>query len=855
MGATWLMARSALRGRRRAHLALATLLVVGLGTALAAFTVAWRTDHEYPDYLRRADVGQLVVNPGLITDHLLDVIRTTPGVASASTSRLFNAVPPEDVGRTVADVAGDSTQVLGSTDGRYLDVDRPVVVAGRMISSVDEVFVDRGAARQYGLHVGDALPLSFVAARPSDAPPDQVLTAIGTERPKVVGIGVFADEVLHDDLYGTSRILLSRDLAAKYSCIAKQPAADDPRSIDQMVPDFFPQDCSTDVALISLRLTDGDAGVPAVLSALDARITAENSRLPAAMQQNDFTFFITPTVTSVQSERIRRSLEPVVTALRLLGIAMLVATVVLAATAMYRITRSTELEALIWNQLGVDRARRMAAIVAPTAIAIAGAVGLALLAGWLASGIGPVASVGVLDPSPPLGIPAVVIVAVIPGVIVTGFAALAFSAWSTTSTAARRASTSRSSWLADAAVRTGDVPLALGVHAAIRGRSRTGSAALLAATVVGFAVVTAALVYSTNLMTLVTQPSRFGWPYDAGVVVNFGYDGADQTAIAASLNRPEVASYGIASTFVAATIGDLKLPTIGDIHGFADVGLPMIAGVMPRHDHEVALGSMSAKRLGVSVGAAVHVVTDYGERDATVTGIAVMPAIGPFLADPAGLGTGIVLSAPMLAAVIAHGEAAAGVAAGTFSSTAGGFVAIDVRAGANTAQLMRDLDDQLVTWDIHGTKPMIHISPVLPAQIADIESVRGAPLLLAGLIAVTMCIGLATTLSRAIRVRRRELAVLRAIGCRGRQLYSTLCWQSVTVVFCGLVIGVPLGAILGSTLWRRFASGLGIVPTPRLPFVWIGLLLAVSLAVAVAVALLPGRRASATHPAAELRNG
>jgi hypothetical protein len=71
MGATILLGRSAMRGRYRSHVALIALLSVGIGTALAAFTAAWRTDHAYSDYLRRADVNQLQINPGPSTDRLL----------------------------------------------------------------------------------------------------------------------------------------------------------------------------------------------------------------------------------------------------------------------------------------------------------------------------------------------------------------------------------------------------------------------------------------------------------------------------------------------------------------------------------------------------------------------------------------------------------------------------------------------------------------------------------------------------------------------------------------------------------------------------------------------------------------
>jgi putative ABC transport system permease protein len=121
------------------------------------------------------------------------------------------------------------------------------------------------------------------------------------------------------------------------------------------------------------------------------------------------------------------------------------------------------------------------------------------------------------------------------------------------------------------------------------------------------------------------------------------------------------------------------------------------------------------------------------------------------------------------------------------------------------------------------------------------------------MIGLTMMIGLAAALGRTIRVRRRELGVLRALGCRGSQLYATVCWQAVTVAAIGVGVGVPVGLIAGATLWRRFASGLGILPGPMLPWAWVGGVVVAAFAIAVLAALRPGRRAATEAPAVALR--
>jgi hypothetical protein len=353
----------------------------------------------------------------------------------------------------------------------------------------------------------------------------------------------------------------------------------------------------------------------------------------------------------------------------------------------------------------------------------------------------------------------------------------------------------------------------------------------------------------------VSQPVRYGWTYDVGATINSGYDGADEAQIARTLDRPEVAGWGVAATAYTATIAGVKLPAIADMRGMADLGLPMLHGALPQGDHEVALGSISADRLGVSVGDRVAVETDFGERDATVTGIAVLPAIGTFLSDRTSLGTGIFFSAPFFRAVISDAESAADVEPGAFYDNIGGFLAVDLHDDVDAAGFLESLGDDDLSWDVAGNPPLVHLDPIRPAQIADIASVRSAPLLLSGLIALTTIIGLTAGLGRAIMARRRELAVLRALGCRRTQLYATASWQAVTVVAIGLVVGIPLGLIGGSAVWRSFASNLGILPAPELPWAWIAVVVVAAVAIAIVSALVSGRSATADRPALILREG
>ena len=117
MKAVVLMAVAGFRRRPYARLALALLIVVGIGTSLASLCAAWKTDHAYPEYLRRAEVGQLVVNPSLATDRLIDAIRTTPGVDHMVSDVLLLATAGESGPKRRVEV--ESSPIVGAGLARW----------------------------------------------------------------------------------------------------------------------------------------------------------------------------------------------------------------------------------------------------------------------------------------------------------------------------------------------------------------------------------------------------------------------------------------------------------------------------------------------------------------------------------------------------------------------------------------------------------------------------------------------------------------------------------------------------------------------------------------------------------------
>ena len=91
-----------------------------------------------------------------------------------------------------------------------------------------------------------------------------------------------------------------------------------------------------------------------------------------------------------------------------------------------------------------------------------------------------------------------------------------------------------------------------------------------------------------------------------------------------------------------------------------------------------------------------------------------------------------------------------------------------------------------------------------------------------------------------MRRRRRELAVLKTLGFSRRQVRATVAWQASTVAAVGLVVGIPLGLLVGSYVWHQVATELGVATDRSWPVLAI-VVLALGAFVAVnLIAAVPG---------------
>ena len=150
--------------------------------------------------------------------------------------------------------------------------------------------------------------------------------------------------------------------------------------------------------------------------------------------------------------------------------------------------------------------------------------------------------------------------------------------------------------------------------------------------------------------------------------------------------------------------------------------------------------------------------------------------------------------------------------------------------------------------------PVTAIVPVdLPVELTNLGNVRTLPVALACFLALLAVAAVGHVLVTSARRRRHDFAILRAVGLNRRSARLILTSQSTAIGLFGLVVGVPLGVVLGRTGWQWVARRVPLESVP--PFALIAVLVIVPVTVAIvnALALWPGRRVARIHPAEVLR--
>ena len=134
-----------------------------------------------------------------------------------------------------------------------------------------------------------------------------------------------------------------------------------------------------------------------------------------------------------------------------------------------------------------------------------------------------------------------------------------------------------------------------------------------------------------------------------------------------------------------------------------------------------------------------------------------------------------------------------------------------------------------------------------PAPLTEVQTIRDVaalPLALSAFLALLAIGAVGHALSIAVRRRRHELAVLRALGLTRLQSRMVVVTQASVLAVIGLLFGVPLGIALGRTIWRVAAGMTPLAYHPPLAALALLLIGPLALLAANALAAWPARRAA-----------
>ena len=222
-----------------------------------------------------------------------------------------------------------------------------------------------------------------------------------------------------------------------------------------------------------------------------------------------------------------------------------------------------------------------------------------------------------------------------------------------------------------------------------------------------------------------------------------------------------------------------------------------------------------------------------------------MPAVGPAGQLHLSMGTGALVSYQLLPAAVRNSGSGDGSSA--FEPSA---IFVRLRAGTNPAAALASLRRRVAA---KGPGASV-VSVQRPAEIVNYRSIGSTPALLGAALAAGAVAALALTLVASVRRRRRDLALLKALGFTHRQLAATVAWQSTIAVGVGVVVGVPLGIVAGRWLWDLFAHELHVVPESSVPLFTIAMVAVGAIVLANVIAALPGRDAARTPAALVLQS-
>jgi hypothetical protein len=391
-----------------------------------------------------------------------------------------------------------------------------------------------------------------------------------------------------------------------------------------------------------------------------------------------------------------------------------------------------------------------------------------------------------------------------------------------------------------------------------QGRTAVPVRSVLFGTALAVALVVTTITFASGLSNLVSRPPLYGWNWDYLLLPN---NNIPPKAVSLLNHDPKIMAWSGADS-TDLEIDGQEVPILIE-NARAKVAPPILSGHGLDNQHQIVLGAgtlaMLHKHVGetvlVSLGTKKGALGFIKPTALTIVGTATLPAVGysSYIAEHTSMGTGAILPLGLFPASYVNGGADPNLHGPQLA-----FVRMrsDVSARAGRADLERiaRAANNIFAADQNTFGNSVSVLGVLqPVQIVNYRSVGSTPVILAVGLAVGAILALGLTLASSVRRRRRDLAMLKTLGFTRRQLAAVVAWQSTTTALVGVVVGIPVGIVVGRELWTLFARSINAVPVPTVP-VWSVLIVGVgTLVFANIVATLPGRSAARTPAALALR--
>jgi hypothetical protein len=822
--------------RRTWRSALAVALIAGLlgAVALAALAGARRTSSAYGRYLAATRASDAFVNvpgaaPGFPLTEPLTLIARLPGVI-ASAGYVGLAANPVVHGRV--DDSFTTNNLIGSDDGPSFTADgfgqdQMTVLAGRLPASgsTGQIALTPLIARLFGVGVGGRVTYQMYRQDPTT-----FQTYLDGRRTFLVTAIVDIAPVLVDQADETEGGILPPSATRKLLT-------------------------SYEFAWVGVRLARGTAGIPQLQHHL-ATLATEVQRqvlLRTHQQLPGLTFNITRS--DIIRDEVQQAIRPQAVALAVFGLIAAAAMLVLVGQGLAPILSRARPDVAAARALGATRVQAAVAIALPGGVAIVTGMILAVAGAVALSPLAPIGPVRQFDPARGAEADGLVLGA--------GTAALTAILLGLLAIMATRASVSRPadgaarvSAIARTTARSGlPAPAVVGSRNALQLGSGTRAVPIrstLLGSVAAVTAVTAIAVFGASLGGLINHPARYGWNWDVLLQAEGGYGNWSPSVMSRLVDRqPAVAAWS-SFGFAQVPIDNTVVPVLGLERNRGSVEPPTTGGRPLSGDDQIELGTVTLRQLGKHIGDTVTVGAPPYRRSLTIVGTVTLPSFGVALTDHVSLGRGAMLSERALLAI--EGSATANPSsAAAASQVLPSAVAIDLVPGTSAAQRAR-LVQQITSANPDGTPGGTYeMGGHLANAIVNAAKMGDQPLALALGLAAAAIASLALTVLASVLRRRREYALLKALGMTRTQIRGIVVWQTSIILTVAAVIGGPLGVAVGRWSWVNFADSLGVAPVTDIPLPALLLGFAALLLAGNLLASGPARIAARTPPAAILR--